>query len=69
MIVGFVDVVRSTDAIEREGFPAILRLREQIRDLCEIVGTVGPQRRRASSGSGRGMGSCSPGRGSMRLRT
>ena len=42
MIVGFVDVVRSTDAIEREGFPAILHLREQIRDLCEIVGTVGP---------------------------
>ena len=42
MIVGFVDVVRSTDAAEREGFRATLRLREQLRELSEILGTVGP---------------------------
>lgn len=42
MIVGFVDVVRSADAAEQGGFPATLRLREQLRELAEILGMVGP---------------------------
>ena len=42
MIVGFVDVVRSTDSAEREGFPATLRMREQLRELADILGSIGP---------------------------
>lgn len=42
MIVGFVDVVRSTAAIELDGFRATLRIREQLHELTDMLGMIGP---------------------------